>query len=413
MGKIELTASEKMKYDTIRSCSEKDITNKQAAHRLNLKIRQVQRLKRTYEKDGELGIVHGLKGGTAHNATDKETTKKIVNFFKEKKHKDFGPTFAQEKLVDVKTSRETLRSIMIKNDLWKAKTRRGPGIHRQWRERMDSYGELVQFDGSYHDWFENGKEQCLLASIDDATSNIIKAVFEDNEGVRAVFRFWWSYIEARGLPVAIYLDKFSTYKVNHKNAVDNVEFITQFERAMKTLGIRVICANSPEAKGRVERLFGTLQNRLVKEMRLDDVRCIDEANIFLKKTYIKDHNKRFSVVPKNACDAHRNLTDDIKKKLSSIFSLHYARKVNNDFTIQFKTKWFQLSATQKTTIYKDDTVKVEEHLDDTIHIFKNDIPLNYILLPERPVTVRIKVTALTREKPKWIPPVNHPWRNSF
>ncbi len=413
MEKVQLNSEEKYRYDTIRSSCDGEITNKQAAHRLNVKVRQVQRLKRTYERDGEQGMIHGLKGVPAHNKTDKKTTKKIVAFLKEKKHTDFGPTFAQEKLVDIKTSRETIRSIMIKNDLWKVKKRHGPDIHRQWRERMGSYGELIQFDGSYHDWFENGKEQCLLASIDDATSKIVTAVFEDNEGVRAVFRFWWSYVEAHGLPVAIYLDKFSTYKVNHKNAVDNTEFVTQFERAMKSLHIRVICANSPEAKGRVERLFGTLQNRLVKEMRLEDVRCTDEANQFLKKTYIKDHNKRFSVLPKNAHDAHRILTDEIQKKLPSIFSLHSVRKVNNDFTIQWKTKWFQLGAIQNITVYKNDSVRVEERLDYTIHIFRNDVPLDYTMLPERPTAVRMKVTALTREKPTWIPPLDHPWRKNF
>jgi hypothetical protein len=375
----------------------------------------VQRLKRAVEKKGKQGVVHGLKGVTAHNATDEKIKKKVTAFLKKKKHTDFGPTFAQEKLLQdkVTVNRETLRLIMIKEDIWKVKKRRGSQIHREWRERKGACGEMIQFDGSYHDWFENGKEQCLLGAIDDATSGITKAVFEDNEGVRAVFRFWRAYVETHGRPGAIYLDKFSTYKVNHVKAEDNANFLTQFERAMKILDIKVICANSPEAKGRVERLFGTLQDRLVKELRLVDARCKKEANAFLSKTYIKDHNKRFSVKAKIASNAHRPLTDELKKNLSSIFSIHSIRRVNNDYTIQFKTFWFQLDATQKVTIYKGDKVKIEEHSDNTLHILKNEVELHYTLLPKRPATIRMKVTALTREKPAWKPPADHPWKKDF
>jgi transposase-like protein len=415
MQETKLTASEEERYDIIRACIDRDITNQEASVKLGVNKRQVQRLKRRVESNGKQGVVHGLKGHTAHNATNEKIRKKITTFFKNKKRADFGPTFAQEKLMKdkVTVNRETLRLIMVKEDIWKVKKRRGSEIHRDWRERKDTYGEMIQFDGSYHDWLENGQEQCLLGAIDDATSDIVNAIFEDNEGVRAVFRFWRAYVEAHGRPGAIYLDKFSTYKVNHLKAEDNANFLTQFERAMKTLDIKVICANSPEAKGRVERLFGTLQDRLVKEMRLVDAKCQKEANAFLTKTYIKDHNKRFGVKAKIPGDAHRPLTDELKKNLSSIFSIHGIRRVNNDYTIQFKTFWFQLSATQKTTIYKNDKVRIEEHSDDTLHILKNEVELTYTKLPERPATVRMKVTALTREKPTWKPPANHPWRNKF
>lgn len=335
MEKYELTAREKERYDVIRSCIDGDITNKQASVRLGLQIRQVQKLKRAVEKYGIKGVVHGSKGQISNNATVDVIVDEVVDFFTEKKHQDFGPTFAQEKLADlgIVMNTETLRLMMIKKNIWRPHKRRGPQIIREWRERKDSFGELVQFDGSYHDWFENGDEECLLAAIDDATSGVVKAVFEDNEGVYAVFRFWLSYVEVYGRPVAIYLDKFSTYKVNHKNAVDNVEFITQFERAMKELDIRVICANSPEAKGRVERLFGTLQDRMVKEMRLVDIKKRDPANQFVYAKYLPDHNKRFSVLAKNANDAHRPLSSEMKVRLSSIFSIQSRRRVNNDYTI--------------------------------------------------------------------------------
>ena len=412
MDTTKLTESEQYRYDIIRSCIDKDITNKEGAIRLGLRIRQIQNLKRKIGKEGKQGIRHGLSGVTAHNATDSRVKTKVKDFFKKKKHHDFGPTFAMEQLQKqqgIVLSKETIRLIMLNNGIWKAKKRKSPKIHREWRERMECFGELVQFDGSYHDWFETGKEACILAAIDDATGNIVQAQFEDNEGVLACFRFWKHYIEACGRPRAIYLDKFGTYKINHKSALDNPEWMTQFQRAMKELDIRVISAHSPEAKGRIERLFGTLQDRMVKEMRLARTKQKD-ANIFLTETYIPDHNSRFSVKARSDIDVHRPLTDEMKRSIDSICSIQNTRKVNNDYTVQYMTKWFQLHATQDTTVYKRDTVVVEERLDGTLHIRLKQTYLKYIELPERPTPIHMKVTALTRERPTWKPPENHPWK---
>lgn len=408
-----LTPLEQERFDCIRSCIDRDITNAEAAARLGLKIRQVQKLKRAVERDGEVGIVHGNRGRPSNHATHPETVSAAVDYLNKEKHRDFGPTFAQEQLAKQGTilSVETLRTLMIERKLWKPGKRRGPAIHREWRERMSMCGELVQFDGSYHDWFENDGEACLLAAIDDATGEV-SAVFEDNEGVHAVFRFWWMYIERYGLPVSIYLDKFSTYKVNHKNAVDNAEMLTQFERAMNELGVKVICANSPEAKGRIERLFGTLQDRLVKEMRLRNIKSREESNRYLSEEYLDDHNTRFSVTPRQEGDAHRSLTDDLRKKLPSIFSIQSERRVNNDYTIRFKSRWFQLDSTQDTTVYKRDIVTIEERLDGNTHVRLNGTYLVYIELPERPKRVHMLVTALTTEKPRWKPPADHPWKKA-
>lgn len=412
MEETKLTDSEQERHEIIRSCIDGDITNKEVSVRLGLKIRQVQRIKRSVEKEGTRGVVHKSKGQAPPNATLDSVVKKVISFFGEKKHQDFGPTFAQEKMAKLGTvmNAETLRLLMIKKDLWKPHHRRGPQIVREWRERKESFGELVQFDGSYHDWLENDEEECLLAAIDDATGKIVKAVFEDNEGVHSVFRFWWAYLEAYGRPVAIYLDKFSTYKVNHKNAVDNEELMTQFQRAMAELDIRVICANSPEAKGRIERLFGTLQDRMVKEMRLTNTKTTDEANRFIYEKYIPDHNRRFGVAARNTNDAHRPLSDELRARLPSIFSIQSKRKVHNDYTIQFKNQWFQLKDQQKISIYKRDEVTVEERLDSTIHIRFKDIYLEYYILPERPKPVDIPLVAITRQKPYRKAPKNHPWR---
>ena len=412
MDEINLTDSEQDRYDVVRSCIDGDITNKEASVRLGLKTRWVQMLKRAVEKDGKKGVVHKLKGQASNNATDGGVVKDVVAFFKEEKHQDFGPTFAQEKLAaaGVVMCTEALRLLMIKKKLWKPRPRSGPQIVHEWRERRECFGELIQFDGSYHDWFESGGEECLLAAIDDATSKIVQAVFDDNEGVHAVFRFWSAYVEAYGRPRAIYLDKFSTYKVNHKNAVDNAEFITQFQRAMDELDIEVITANSPEAKGRVERLFGTLQDRMVKEMRLRDMKAREEANLYVYQNYIPDHDRRFSVVARNPTDAHRPLTDDLKARLPSIFSVQSGRRVNNDYTIQFKTSWFQLEPTEGAVVYKRDEVIIEERLDDTVHIRLKSKYLKYHILPERPKPVYVPIVALTTQKRTRKPPKDHPWR---
>ena len=178
MEKTKLNSHEQSKYETIRSCIDRDITNQEASNRLGVNIRQIQRLKRAVEENGEQGIVHGLKDKVAHNKTEEVIIDKVIVFFKEDKHKDFGPTFAQEKLINIGVSKsvETIRSLMTESHIWKSRTRRGPEIHREWRERVSMYGELVQFDGSYHDWLENGEEQCLLGAIDDATGDIVKAL---------------------------------------------------------------------------------------------------------------------------------------------------------------------------------------------------------------------------------------------
>ena len=409
-----LAPEDRERYDTIRSCINGDLTNAEAAARLHLKIRQVQKLKLAVKTTGEQGVIHGNRSRVPWNATGANTTKSIVVFLKKKNHRDFGPTFAMEQLEkqkDIALSRETVRSIMIKQELWKSRPRTGSAIHRAWRERKSMYGELVQFDGSYHRWFENTEKHCLLAAIDDATGTV-SAVFEDNEGVHAVFRFWWRYVGTRGLPGAIYLDKFSTYKVNHESAVDNEELMTQFTRAMRELDVRVINANSPEAKGRVERLFGTLQDRLVKELRLDGSRDRETANRFLDSTYLPDHNKRFGVPAREKGNAHRPLTKEQRKRLPSIFSVQSKRVVTNDFTIQFKSRWYQLSAQQPIAVYRADIVTIEERLDGTTHMRLRDTYLSFTLINKLERATRPRVTALTKQTLQWKPPADHPWRRA-
>src|SRR3990167_674096 len=317
-----LTAKEQEKFSVLNTLIKGEITNAQATTMLRLSLRQVKRLKKKMKEKGINAVIHQLKGRGGNNHIDLSIKEKALNLVKEK-YPDFSPTFASEKLAEhqgLTVNSQTLRKWMIQVGLWKIHQQRKVEYH-SWRQRKDYFGELQQFDGSYHLWFEqrlldeygNPVEVCLLASIDDATGQITHAKFDFNEGVVAVFNFWMEYVLILGKPLGIYLDKFSTYKINHKAAVDNSELMTQFQATMKILGIEVINANSPEAKGRVERLFGTLQDRLVKELRLTGINTIKDSNRFLKEVFISKFNAKFSVIPQKQGNVHRKLTTKEKR----------------------------------------------------------------------------------------------------
>jgi len=411
---LSLTMSQLNKYQVIMKLISKHITEEEARKSIGLKsVRQVRRIKKRVLAEGPEGVIHGSKGKKGNRKISDELSEKIISIVRDK-YSDFKPTLANEKLQehhDIRISSETLRHLMIRVGLWKPKSRKKPKNRHTWRPRKDNPGEMQQYDGSYHKWFEDrADEACLLLAIDDADGKITKAKFDEHEGTIPTFFFWKEYVESNGLPISIYLDKFSTYKINHPSAQDNSELMTQFQRAMQQLGVQAISAHSPEAKGRVERAFGTLQDRLVKELRLKNISTITEANIFLEKHFIPEYNRKFAVVPAQKTDLHRKLTKETKRRLPHIFSLHHERKVQNDFTILFKKRFFQLEETQPTTVYKKDTVTIEEHLDGGLHIRFKDHLLRYQELPRRPRKQNLPVPAVTRKKSGWVPPKDHPWR---
>lgn len=414
---LTMTQKELSRYEVIKKLLAGRINGTVAAKQISLTVRQVKNIKAKVMKEGIRGVMHQNRGKPSNRKISEEKMKKIEQLVREKYY-DFGPTFAAEKLEEnhrIRISDETLRHRMAGWKLWKIKPRKQPKHMRCWRPRKDHYGEMQQFDGSYHHWLEDRQgELCLLLSVDDATGKITYAKFDQNESVKAVFAFWAEYFNKNGLPVSIYLDKFSTYKVNHKNAADNHELKTQFERAMHQAGVKPITAHSPEAKGRVERIFETLQDRLVKEMRLAGIATMAEANRFLTD-YLPQFNARFAVMPNKKADLHRQMSELERKKLPQIFSIQSTRTVNNDYTIMFKNQCFQLDRHQPTTVYKKDVVVMEEHLNGAVKINVKGYYLNYALLPERPQKqISIALPALTRRKQSdWKPPIDHPWRRPF
>lgn len=407
------------RHDVLMRLIRKEISRSHAGELLHLTVRQVVRLKQGIIKHGAPALIHGQRGKPSHNRLQEEERMKIVLLLKEK-YSDFGSTLVCEKLRElhnINHDPKTIRAIQVTEGLLKPRRlKRTEAEHRSWRQRRCAFGEMEQFDGSYHNWFEGRggiDEACLLASIDDATGRLTQAEFAPHEGVFPVFAFWKEYLETHGKPRQIYLDKFSTYKMNSIEAKNNPDLKTQFQRAMTELHIEPLFANSPQAKGRVERLFDTLQDRLVKEMRLQDISTVEEANTFLKETFIPWFNERFSVLPVSQSNLHQTLSEKEQNNLSSIFSRQETRVVQNDFTFSFKNQWYQLTKTQPVTICKKDEIIVEEHLNHTIHIKLRGKELNCLLLPQRPKKVIVPF-VIAKSAPTHIKPTfDHPWRKQI
>lgn len=411
---ITMSQKEINKYDIIKKLINKELNGTEVSKILNLSTRQIRRLKGRVRTQGAKGLVHGNRGKSSNRVTPKKEKDKIIKLL-HKHYYDFGPLLASEKLYkshNIKLSKETVRAIMIAEELWKPK-RKKKETHRSWRQRKANYGELLQYDGSYEYWFENrGEKCCLLACIDDATGKVW-AKFDEHEGVEPTFNFWREYITEFGKPYAIYVDKFSTYSMNHKLAKENEDTLTQFQRAMETdLNVEIIHAKSPEAKGRVEVLFKTLQDRLIKELRLQKISTIDKANEFLKNTYLEEFNQMFNVEARTKANLHKKLSKQELNKLDSIFSRQYERVVRNDFTIHHKKERYQLLKEQSVTICKKDRIVTEEQMDNTIQFRLRGKYLNYSILPENQKKIQQNKEWVLPKTTAHIPPANHPWRQT-
>jgi len=423
MAFLQMNKKEIDRYGILNRLFQKELNGTEAAEMLNLTTRHIRRLKTKVRDKGAAGLIHGNRGKPSNRKIPEEEQKRIKELL-HKYYADFKPSFAAEKLGEnhnIHRDPKTVRSVMIQEGLWNPKQkRRQKQQHRQWRERKAHYGEMQQFDGSYEKWFEDrGPELCLLASIDDATGRITYAQFADHEGVLPVFRFWKDYFNLHGKPRTIYLDKFSTYKMNQKVAIENHETLTQFQRAMRELGIEPISAHSPQAKGRIERLFHTLQDRLIKELRLAGISDSQSANRFLEDVFIPSFNNKFAVTAKSKVNLHMRLTATEKKQLPSILSRHTERTVQNDFTFSFQNQWYQLIQQQPLILCRKDRIVVEEHMDDEVKIQLRGKYLNYKVLPKRPQRPIVQSWVLTtakpqkQTKPQWKPPKDHPWRRQF
>lgn len=329
-----------------------------AAIQSEISYRQALRLYHRYLTQGDAGLIHKGRGKPSnYGHPDRE---KILALYKEK-YPDFGPTLAAEKLAEddqFVVDHDTLRAWLLEENLWHRQRKRSP--HRHARECRAQFGELVQIDGSIHDWLEDGKDRCLLNMVDDATTKTLSHL-EDGETTRSIFITVWRWIELYGIPLAFYVDLKNVY-VSKKD-------ISHFERACKKLGIRIIKAYSPEAKGRVERNHAVYQDRFVKELRLKQVKTIEKANQVLAGGFIDKLNFKFEKLARNPESAHRSIHGI---DLNQIFCWEYERQVQNDWTFSFKNKFYQIKKPYGCLVKPKEKILVRKHLDGSMSAWHQD-----------------------------------------
>jgi hypothetical protein len=413
------------KLRVIRSVLDKKLTQRTAAEILNLCDRQVRRLCVTVRSRGNRGILHGLLGQSSNNQGDPELLGRALSAIHNPRWRGFTAVFAQQKLQSlygIVLSDATVRKLMTMTELWHPRRRKA--THRAWRQRRDCVGMLIQLDGSEHDWFEGRGPKCaLLVYIDDATSRILHAEFVTVEDTLNLMRSTGTYLRKHGRCVAIYVDKDSIYTVNREATVDeelrDSHPITQYTRAMTELGIGVILANSPQAKGRVERSFDTHQDRLVKELRLANINDMAAGNVFLRDVYVDDHNTRFAIDPACNTNAHRPLLRS--HNLDQILSRRITRSIANDYTVSFEKRFFQISEDQLVRVRPKDKIEVETRLDGTTHIRAKGAYLSFKPVERRPYKPHLAAQPSRGKqyddpRTKGVgstPAKNHPWRRLF
>jgi hypothetical protein len=358
-------------------------------------------------EEGDRGIIHRLRGKPSNRALPEGVKDKVLQLFKDK-YPDFGPMLASEKLFErdkIKINDETLRCWLIERNIPYKKRRKRP--HRQWRERRAHYGEMIQIDGSHHDWFEGRGEPCVLMGyIDDATG-IPFARFYSYEGTVPAMDSFKRYIKKQGLPLSVYLDKHTTYKSTGKPTIEeelnNTGPLSQFERALSELGVEVIHANSPQAKGRIERLFGTFQDRLIKEMRLCKVSNIEQGNEFLEK-YLSVYAKRFGITACQAGNLHRPVPRGVI--LDDILCVKTERILRNDLTVVHNRQLFQIEDNIRAK-----KVIVRERINGSMSIMHKQRTLKFKLVAFRPQKQKEPLKPIkARFRKVYIPPFDHPWR---
>ena len=344
-------------------------TLKAASLELGISYSQAKRIYQRYLTGGDEALVHGNKGKPPHNKIDGETVSKAVELYREK-YCDFGPTLANETITErdgIEISVSTLRRALLANDLWKQK--KNSSEYRSRRTPRARFGELVQFDGSHHDWFEGrGTRCCLITMIDDARKIRLSQFFDEETmfGAMIVLKMW---IERHGIPLSMYCDKKNAFVLTREPTdseilAGNLKPKSHFGRACDLLGIEVIAANSPQAKGRVERNHGVDQDRLVKALRLESICTIEQANQYLLETYLPKMNEKFSRPARDKDDAH---VSPGKVKLDDILCMEFDRVISKDYIIRFQTRLFQIQK-NKFLPRTGDKVIVRIKLDSSVHI---------------------------------------------
>jgi len=425
--RIELSARERERLKVLQQVEEGHLQQVEAARRLRLSDRQVRRLQQRWRQEGDGGIVHRLRGRRSNRKIPDAARKRAITELRQARYAGFGPTLAGEHLsrAGLVASRETLRQWMVAAGLWQARRRQGKRVH-VWRPRRCCRGELVMMDSSPFAWLEQRGPRChLIAMIDDATSQAWGRLVE-HDSTEENLRTLGSWLQRYGRPLALYTDKNSLFvtsrPVQWHEQSQNQPARTQFGRALAELDIEWIAAHSPQAKGRIERLFGTLQDRLVKEMRLAEIATLEAANRFLEITFWPFWNQRFAVTPARSGDAHRRL--ERNQRLEEILSVRVVRTVGSDHTVVWNGQRWGLRREQVGAGLRGAHAEIEKRLDGThwLHFRGRYLPLQ--LCPAAPRSASpsgLRPPGLadrtskpkTHSKTKYLPPPNHPWRKPW
>ncbi len=419
--RISMSQSERERLKVVQQIEQGHWTQVEGARRLRLSARQVRRLQRRVAAEGDGGVVHRLRGRPSNRKIPANLQKQVLAEVR-RRYADFGPTLAAEHLAASgrNVSRETLRRWMSAAGLWRSRRRRVRAVH-VWRERRAAFGELVMMDSSPFRWLEDrGSQLQLIALIDDASSRLW-ARFAEHDSTEENLRTLGGWLQRHGRPVALYTDKNSLFvtsrPVQWQEQLDGQPALTQFSRALRELDIEWIAAHSPQAKGRIERLFRTLQDRLVKEMRLRGIETIEQANHYLESTFLPWWQQRFARLPRDPGDAHRRL--ERAQRLEQILSIRVQRWVSPDHTVSWQGQRWGLQRDQVCAGLRGARVEIERRLDGSTWLrFRGGYrPLRHCpaAAPASISPSGLRPPGLidkkpTQPKPKYIPPPNHPWR---
>ena len=412
-----MTAKDVLRSQVMAQVMEGKLDQESAAARLGISVRQVKRLKRRMQDEGVQGLLSKKRGRPSNRRIPDERLAKAVALIRTH-YADFGPTLACEKLDElheIKLSVETVRQAMLRAGLWKARRGAGARTHPM-RERRARRGELIQIDGSPHDWFEGRAPRCcLLVFIDDATSELMALRFVDTETTLGYMSLLEEHVLAHGLPAAVYSDRHSIFQVSKGDQKDVSHMQTQFARALEQLGIEGIQANSPQAKGRVERANQTLQDRLVKEMRLQSISSQEAANAWLPQ-FIRAHNRRFAVVPAHPEQAHvpyAGTADALRR----ILSIHTRRRLSTNLSCQFDGLLYQVQTQGQGLGLRGTDVMIVTHPDSATEVVWEGRALPYTLsvkpvkqheaVDAKEVNAKVEQALSRRTAPR---PIGHPWK---
>ncbi|MEI8301624.1 MAG: ISNCY family transposase [Chlamydiota bacterium] len=413
-GRITMSNKELDRLFVLQEAGKKRHSNTKLAERLGVSVRQAIRLKNKFNKEGPKGLMSKKVGIPSNNQVPQAQKELVLAFLSQEDHRDFGPTLTHEYLAEnqaLSVSISSVRSIMIQNGLWRPNEVSKKKIHRL-RPRRERKGELIQLDGSEHDWFEGRGPRCsLLVYVDDATSETMHLKFVKSENLWDYFRATEEYILQHGRPEAFYPDKHSVFRVNREGALSG-DGLTQFGRAMKELDIELICANSPQAKGRVERKNRDFQNRLVKAMRLAKICDIEAANAFLP-SFLERFNQKFAKVPKDPGNAHKPLLST--QQLDRIFCIKDSRHLSKNLTLQYKNVLYQIVVEEKKeyTLRNAHVTILESHSGEIRIEYKGKRlhATAFHKMEARTEVVSAKeLIATLKERKRGKPTKKHPWK---